>query len=87
MRIPVHTQTEEVAGGRSATSAQPRARHAVLYATTFLLAHATSQLTRLLPLEQPARLRRASVAARFPPAPRNAKGLWENLHRNPRNSR
>ena len=24
MRIPVHTQTEEVAGGRSATSAQPR---------------------------------------------------------------
>ena len=24
MRIPVHAQTEEVAGGRSATSAQPR---------------------------------------------------------------
>jgi hypothetical protein len=24
MRIPVHTQTEEVAGGRSATSSQPR---------------------------------------------------------------
>ena len=24
MRIPVHTQTEEVADGRSATSAQPR---------------------------------------------------------------
>ena len=30
MRIPVHTQTEEVAGGRSATSAQPRRATAAL---------------------------------------------------------
>ena len=32
MRIPVHAQTEEVAGGRSATSAQPP--HATLVPTT-----------------------------------------------------
>src|ERR1019366_784799 len=37
---------------------------------------------RFLPLEQPARLWRASVATRFPPAPGTAKGLWENPHRN-----
>ena len=32
MRIPVHTQTEEVAGGRSATSSQPRRATASLTA-------------------------------------------------------
>src|SRR5713226_3649558 len=37
---------------------------------------------RSLPLEHPARLWRASVATRFPPAPRNTRCLLEDPHRN-----
>ena len=45
MRIRVHTQTEEVAGGRRATSAQPRRATSVLTPRALLLHTATSQLT------------------------------------------
>ena len=45
MRIPVHTQTQEVAGGRRATSSQPRRATAALTPQALLLTAATSQLT------------------------------------------
>ena len=73
MRIPVHTQTEEVAGGRSATSAQPPRATLVLAPQIFLLTRATSHPLGPRHSEQPARFWRASVATRFPPAPRSRK--------------
>ena len=81
MRRPVPVQTEEVAGGHYATSAQPRHATADLIASTLLLTVATVPTHGLLPSEQTARLRRASFSLRVRSAPQNQKRLLENRSR------
>ena len=79
MRIPVQTQTQEVAVGRRATSAQPR--HATAFSNAPLSSsrtphpnsRASATRTNGAPHEG---LLFALLSARS----QKRKGLWENLH-------
>jgi hypothetical protein len=78
MRIPFATQSKTVAVGRGATSAQ--ARHATAGLIVAVSPHDGHIPTHgLSPLEQPARLSRASFSHRYPPTPGRTKRLWESF--------
>src|SRR5260370_2384067 len=86
MNVGASTQTEEVAGGRGTTPAQPGPATASFTPRLFS-SHRPHPNSRVSAFGQPARLWRASVAIRFPTAPGDPKVLLETLSKNSHRNR